>query len=77
MRLVSELREVEGNTTMLGKHMQLRVRQNHFTIGDPNKDIMLLDYVATSCGKILRSIIMSIQSLVDLPPPGNLFHTVG
>ena len=48
---------------MMGKHMRLRLRQsqfNHFTIGHPNDDIMLLDY--ESDGHTLRSLIMAIPS---------------
>ena len=77
MRLVSEFREVKGNPVMMGKHMRLRLRQsqfNHFTVGHPNDDIMLLDY--ESEGNTLRGLIMAIPS-GDKKTPGNLFHAIG
>ena len=48
---------------MMGKHMRLRLRQaqfNHFTVGHPNDDIMLLD--SDSDGHTLQGLIMAIQS---------------
>ena len=79
MRLISEFREVKGNTIMMGKHMRLRVRQASFlsmTIGHPSDEIMLLDYKPNRGGETLRSLIMSIQSH-NPETPGNLFHAVG
>ena len=77
MRLISELREVKGNPTMMGKHMRLRLRQASFMalcIGHPNDDIMLLDYEVG--GRTLRGMIMEIQS-TNVQTPGNLFHAIG
>ena len=79
MRLVSEFREVKGNTIMMGKHTRLRVRQSSFlsmTIGHPADDIMLLDFIPKGQKVSLRSLIMGIQSQ-NGDTPGNLFHAVG
>lgn len=80
MRLVSEFREVKGNTIMMGKHTRLRIRQASFlsmTVGHPQDDIMLLDYVPQgSKNPSLRSMIMSIKSR-NKETPGNLFHAIG
>ena len=77
MRLVSEFREVKGNTTMMSKHTRLRVRQASFSAlisGHPSDDIQLLDY--EDGGITLRSLIMGIESR-NPSTPGNLFHAVG
>ena len=79
MRLVSEFREVKGNTIMMGKHTRLRIRQSSFLsmiTGHPQDEIMLLDYISKGGGRTLRSIIMGIQSS-NSETPGNLFHAVG
>ena len=79
MRLVSEFREVKGNTVMMGKHTRLRVRQSSFlsmTIGHPADDIMLLDFIPKGQKASLRNLIMGIQSQ-NVDTPGNLFHAVG
>ena len=79
MRLVSEFREVKGNSIMMGKHIRLRVRQSSFLgmiLGHPSDEIMLLDYIPKRGKRTLRSLIMSIQSQND-KTPGNLFHAVG
>ena len=77
MRLVSEFREVRGNTVMMGKHARLRVRQASFLSsieGYPSDDIQMLDYEDN--GVTLRELMMSIQSRNE-QTPGNLFHSVG
>ena len=79
MRLVSEFREVKGNSIMMGKHTRLRLRQSSFNammVGHPVDDIMLLDYKSRDGGVTLRSLIMKIQSN-NPETPGNLFHAVG
>ena len=77
MRLVSEFREVKGNSSMMGKHTRLRVRQASFSSlidGYPSDDIQMLDYEDN--GTTLRKMVMSIQSR-NPKTPGNLFHAVG
>ena len=77
MRLVSEFREVRGNSIMMSKHTRLRVRQASFISlidGYPTDDIQMLDYEDE--GQTLRDMIMSIQSR-NPQTPGNLFHAVG
>ena len=77
MRLVSEYREVKGNTIMMGKHVRLRVRQAQFLAlitGYPSDDIQMLDY--EDGGVTLRNLMMGIQSR-NPKTPGNLFHAVG
>ena len=77
MRLVSEFRDVKGNPIMMGKHMRLRLRQsqfNHFAMGHPNDDIMMLDYDSEVMN--LRKLIMAIES-GEKSTPGKLFHAIG
>ena len=77
MRLVTEFREVRGNSLMVGKHTRLRARKASFTSlidGYPSEDIQLLDYEDE--GTTLRRMLMSIQSR-NPQTPGNLFHAVG
>ena len=79
MRLVSEFREVKGNTLMMGKHTRLRIRQSSFLsmlTGHPQDEIMLLDFIPKGGERTLRSMLMGIQSL-NPQTPGNLFHAVG
>ena len=79
MRLVSEFREVKGNTLMMGKHTRLRIRQSSFLsmiTGHPQDEIMLLDFIPKGGERTLRSMVMGIQSL-NPSTPGNLFHAVG
>ena len=77
MRLVSEFREVRGNSVMVGKHSRLRVRQASFISlidGYPSEDIHMLDYEDE--GITLRGLLMEVQSR-NPKTPGNLFHAVG
>lgn len=77
MRLVSEFREVKGNSSMMGKHTRLRVRQASFISlidGYPSDDIQMLDYEDN--GTTLRKMVMTIQSR-NPKTPGNLFHAIG
>ena len=77
MRLVSEFREVRGNSVMVGKHSRLRVRQASFISlidGYPSEDIQMLDYEDE--GITLRGLLMEVQSR-NPKTPGNLFHAVG
>ena len=77
MRLVSEFREVRGNSAMVGKHSRLRVRQASFISlidGYPSEDIQMLDYEDE--GITLRGLLMEVQSR-NPKTPGNLFHAVG
>ena len=79
MRLVSEFREVKGNSIMMGKHIRLRVRQSSFLsmiVGQPADEIMLLDFIPKGGKHTLRTRIMGIQSQ-NPETPGNLFHAVG
>ena len=77
MRLVTEFKEVRGNTSMISKHTRLRARQASFISlieGCISEDIQMLDYEDE--GMTLREMIMSIQSK-NPNTPGNLFHAVG
>ena len=77
MRLVAEFKEVRGNSTLIGKHTRLRLRQASFISlieGHPSDDVQLLDYEDE--GTTLRQMVMSIQSR-NPQTPGNLFHAVG
>ena len=80
MRLVSEYREVKGNTINSRKHTRLRIRQANFVNmlhGCPNDDICQLDWKANDLKeKSLRDLIMEIQSN-NKDTPGPLFHGVG
>ena len=80
MRLVSEYREVKGNTINSRKHTRLRIRQANFVNmlhGCPNDDICQLDWKAKDLKeKSLRDLIMEIQSN-NKDTPGPLFHGVG
>ena len=80
MRLVSEYRDVKGNTTNSKKHTRLRIRQANFAHmlhGCPNDDICQLDWKADNLKhKSLRELIMEIQSN-NKDTPGTLYHGVG
>ena len=80
MRLISEYRDVKGNSTNSKKHTRLRIRQANFAHmlhGCPNDDICQLDWKADNLKhKSLRELIMEIQSN-HKDTPGTLFHGVG
>ena len=78
MRLVSEFREVKGNSIMMGKHTRLRVRQASvlsMMIGQPSDEIMQLEYAPKRGAPILITMIMGINSS-NPATPGNLVHAL-